>query len=68
MPEKIIATWYVSLDVDCPYCSEDINILNLPEIHEIADFDLGESGTKRSTNIEVVCPHCNKEFLVDLEY
>ena len=66
--KKVIANWYISLDVECPYCCEDINILDIPDIWESVNFDIGEHNTENSSDIKICCPECGKEFLIDIDF
>jgi hypothetical protein len=66
--KKTIATWYLSLNCDCPHCDEYIDILDDEQFLLDNRIVPCENGTNNSRNIEVVCSVCFKEFLVDLEY
>lgn len=64
-----IATWDISLRVDCPECKEYVDLLNAPDFWEgKRGLPAGEWGTPRTTDMEVVCPDCGHEFRVDCEY
>lgn len=63
-----LATWSISLDVDCPGCDGYVDLLAYADFWDGRHLDACEHGTDRSTNVEVVCPECNHEFKVDLEY
>ena len=62
------ATWSISLDCECPVCHEDVNLLDYVDFWDGRRLDPCEHSTERSSNVEVVCPECNGEFFVDLEY
>lgn len=62
------AFWYVELYTDCPCCKEHVNLLDHGDFWYGRQFDISEHGTKRSTDVEVVCPECGHEFTVDMEY
>ncbi|MCP4568994.1 MAG: hypothetical protein GY841_15575 [FCB group bacterium] len=64
----INATWSISLDCNCPECKEDIDLLDGPDFWEMHDFEIGEHETKRTQNVEVICPNCEHEFSVNLSY
>ena len=66
--ENVIAVWDISLDVDCPKCEEYFDILQIPDFWDGRTLDLGEHGTDRSRDIEIVCLKCGHAFKVDLEY
>ena len=59
MPEPT-AYWSVSLDVECPDCHKDVDLL------EYADFWDGRKlkVCEHRENVDVVCPKCNHEFTV----
>lgn len=63
-----ISTWNISLDTECPHCGEAVNLLEHSEFWLGRELDVGEHGTERSTDIEVVCPECNEEFKTTLDY
>jgi len=63
-----IATWTVELNCDCPGCKEWVNLLNYPDFFDGSTLKIAEHGTPKTTGMEVVCPECGHEFLVDLEY
>lgn len=66
--QKIMATWWVSLDADCPHCKERVNLMDAADFWEGKQFHIGEHMTERTRGLEVICPECEKEFAVDLEY
>ncbi len=60
---NIPATWSISLDLNCPKCNEQIDLID--------DDSFKESGInplERAHGYETSCPHCEYEFLVDLEF
>jgi hypothetical protein len=63
-----VALWRISLDVYCPGCSNYFNILD----YDCEFWNLGiqpvEHDTDKTKGVEVVCPECDHEFLVDLQY
>lgn len=65
---KITATWRIELLCDCPACSSYVDLLNAPDFWDGRNFQVGEHDTKRTQNVDVVCPDCGHEMLVDLEY
>ncbi len=65
---KTTATWSISLDCDCPECGEYVDLLDYPDFWEMTGVDPVEHGTDDTRNLEVICPKCRAEFLVDCEY
>ena len=65
MGSKVVATWSASLDCECPHCKEDVDLLDYDGFWEGRKIQIAESRTKGTTDMEVVCPNCAKEFLVD---
>jgi ribosomal protein S27E len=69
MTEKLMATWSIRLDTECPACKEDIDLLSADSFWECNEKLMPiEHNTPRSTGMEVGCPKCGHEFKVDLEY
>ncbi len=70
MCTNIKATWNYSLDVDCQKCKKMLDLTNIDGYDYVSELSLEllEQHTEESTNIEVICPHSEHEFLVDLEY
>lgn len=59
------ASWSISLDVECPLCYHDFDILGLGPYSEIlGKVEIGESGRL----IEVQCPKCKREFDCETSY
>ena len=65
--KKTVATWKVSLDCLCPYCSHEIDLSGGDFIGN-SQIEFGEHETDRTTDMEAFCPMCGAEFTVDLEY
>jgi len=66
---RTIAVWSMSLDCECPSCKEDVDLLRYPDFWSgRGDMIACENGTERSRNLEVVCPECGHEFVVDCQY
>ena len=65
---KIYATWHVSLDCECPKCGEYVDLLEAQDFWDGHSFQIPEHGTNRTENVEVICPKCEGEFHVKLEY
>lgn len=66
--EKGYATWNFSLTTHCPYCEEWVDLLDEVDFWDGRHFVPCEHGTDRAQNVEVTCPKCGHEFLVDFEY
>jgi len=62
------AFWNVELYTDCPNCKEYVNLLDYVDFWDGRQLNVAEHGTERSIDIEVVCPVCFDEFIVDCEY
>tara|TARA_R110002126_G_scaffold169083_1_gene317633 strand:- start:227 stop:433 length:207 start_codon:yes stop_codon:yes gene_type:complete len=67
LSEPVIATWSLSLYAKCPYCREVSDILDDGDFWIDAGIDAMEVETKRSNNLEVVCPECDHEFMACCE-
>lgn len=65
---EIKATWTVELYCDCPKCKEFVDLLEFEDFWDGRSLDVGESDTERSMDMNVVCPKCMHEFIVDLYY
>jgi hypothetical protein len=68
MSKNISATWNIELMCECPHCEEYVNLLDYCDFWVDRRLDVCEWGTERSKNVEAICPECNEEFVVDLEY
>ena len=66
--QKVIATWLVELNCDCPKCGEWVDLLEAPDFWDCRHLDIAENCTERSRDVQVMCPECEHEFKVDLEY
>lgn len=67
-PEPIEATWWISLDADCPKCDENVNLLDAADFWDGRKMGIGEHGTDRTAAVEVVCPKCDHPFTVKTVY
>lgn len=65
---KTTATWTIELNCDCPKCEEYVDLLEFVDFWDGRSLDPGENGTERSEDVDVVCPKCQHEFVVDLVY
>lgn len=62
---SIVATWHIELNVECPSCKEDVDLLAVSNFWEGKhDIEPGQS----VTDLEVCCPECQAEFSVDTTY
>jgi hypothetical protein len=62
---RVDAEWSISLDLECPYCNEQINLLDgeWPE-----GIQAGEHGTEQTKGYEVECPGCDRTLLADFVF
>ena len=60
------ACWTIELNVECPKCEADVNLLDADDFWDGKNFEIGHM--KKA--VEVVCPSakCHHAFLVDLTY
>lgn len=63
-----VAYWNVSLNVNCPWCLENVDLLEYADFWDGRHFIPGESGTEETEEVDVVCPECGLDFDVRLEY
>lgn len=61
--EKSVAYWSISLDTECPSCGKDFDLIELDSFRESSVNPLD-----RTKDYEITCPHCEHEYLLDLEY
>jgi len=62
--ENHVASWDLSLDVDCPGCKEWVNLLDYVDFFDGGVIEVCE--TKK--DFDVICPECGHEFVADIEY
>lgn len=64
------AEWRVSLTTDCPKCGKTVDLLDSPDFWDThgSSFEIAEHMTEGSRDVEVDCPECLEEFVVDLVY
>ncbi len=62
-PKKITASWSIHLHVDCPACKEWVDLLDLPDFWDGRSIQAGES----QQGVEVTCPECGHDFVIDTE-
>jgi len=66
---KIFATWNLNLYCDCPNCKEHVDLLDYPDFWDgRSHLKACENNSIHSENVDVICPKCGHEFIVDLEY
>lgn len=65
---NLIANWNISLNCDCPECEKYVDLLECPDFWDGRTFQAGENSTPKTRNVDVICPSCGYEFIVDLEY
>jgi hypothetical protein len=69
MSDQLTATWSISLDTECPECGEEFDMLCTPDFWEgKSSWQLCEHGTEKTKGVDALCPKCDHEFKVDLEY
>jgi phage FluMu protein Com len=67
--ENVKASWSISLDCKCPACKIKFDVLRLAaQPVQSGSMVPLEVDTVASRDIEVKCPACDHEFLVDCEY
>lgn len=57
-----VATWHISLDIECPKCGKDVDLTDVYECYE--NIEPGQTVKAHSFN----CPECNEEFEADTQY
>ena len=62
------AEWHAELTCDCPACGQYVDLLEYPDFWDGRKIEVCEHGTDRTRGMEVVCPNCGAEFLVDCNY
>lgn len=67
-PTKNYATWHIELNTFCPYCKEYVDLLDHTDFWDGRKFQPIEHNTRRTENVEVHCPKCEEDFIVDFEY
>jgi hypothetical protein len=65
--KKATPTWRIELNVNCPYCDEWLDLMNiLVDEWEVMPRP-GE--TRKNIDIQVACSKCKREFTIDsIEY
>lgn len=56
-----IATWSITLDVDCPECGKCVDLLEYPDFWDGRKMEFAQ----RVNDEEVVCPECDHQFKVN---
>jgi hypothetical protein len=67
-PERITATWTISLDCECPACREKVDLTDAEDFWSGRKFEAGENMTAATRDVSVYCPKCAHNFTVDFEY
>jgi len=60
------AQWTIELHADCPACKEYVDLLQYADFWDGRGKELQTGQNKE--NVEVVCPECGHEFIVDCVY
>lgn len=63
MSDKPVAYWSIRLDTECPSCLAEFDLIDLDSFRESNVNPLD-----RTKDYEATCPHCEHEYLLDLEY
>lgn len=63
---NIKAEWKITLECVCPHCCKTVDIFD--DVCVYGRLEVGEHDTKRSRDIDVVCPKCRVDFTIDCEY
>jgi 5-methylcytosine-specific restriction endonuclease McrA len=66
--KTVAATWALELNCYCPGCGKYVDLLEVDCFWCDRTLQPCEHGTPKSRNVEVMCPKCDHEFTVDLEY
>ena len=64
---KVTAIWSLELICECPKCLHDFDLVQ-DDNFWVDGCEPIEHGTSRTKDVEVECPNCSHEFLVDYEY
>ena len=67
MSYRAIAEWKLVLGVVCPECKYWFNAIDAVDFWHESGIGVLEVETKRSNNLEVVCPDCDHEFMACCE-
>jgi len=59
------AHWNIELNCDCPKCENYVDLLDCADFWDGRRLEVAEHDTERSKDVEVTCPVCGHEFLVD---
>jgi phage FluMu protein Com len=68
METKNYATWHLELNTECPHCKEYVDLLDYTDFWDGRKFEPIEHNTRHTENVEVHCPKCDEDFIVDFEY
>ena len=63
-----MARWIVELNCYCPNCDDYVDLTESDDFWDDRQLDPCENNTDRSRGVEVMCPECDYEFVVDCEY
>ena len=58
--KKTTAQTHIEVICDCPYCTQNINILYIGRTTQV----LGEDHRAEDIELEIVCPICKETFIV----
>ena len=63
MSDNPVAYWSIRLDTECPECQAEFDLIDLDSFKESSISPLD-----RVKGYEITCPHCEAEYLLDLEF
>lgn len=64
---EIKAQWAIELNCVCPGCEKYVDLIEEDDFWVERGIKVGENGTRRTSDMLVVCPSCHHEFEVDCE-
>ena len=62
--KTVMASWSISLDVDCPHCGHYFDITDSDE-WTLGGYESIETAQREDLDLELICPKCEKEFYVN---
>lgn len=62
---KADACWHATLDIKCPYCGTNTDILDTDEWSNDWAYKFGRLETRAKIDAEVQCPNCKLIFEVE---
>lgn len=65
---KVTATWHIKLTTTCPHCKRYVDLMDNQDFFTDSYFQPLENETDATRDVEVTCPDCDGEFIVDFYY